>query len=318
MRGRHKLLALAFISIVGWLSTPMMPAAPSAPQKAESKAPIDDRDDLMNKLMDRITIDKPMRGTTLRDVLAYLDDRLDLTILVDYKSFDNQGGGAVALNADEESIINQLVTLPAMKNVRVATILKNVADQIDAVYLLEPDHIKFVSLSRAETLTRPAKHANVDENDMATENQADLVRSVALLNVNLQDKPLQDALREVESRTNRTIVLAPQSGDRGKTPITTRFTNVPVETAVAALAEMAGLKMARKGNVLLVTTEERAKAFDVPVPSAPAQNILAPCNPLGGGFFNLAATDANVEELKKKIASLEKALEEIKKEKVKN
>ena len=133
------------------------------------------------------------------------------------------------------------------------------------------------------------------------------MRSIPLVNVNFTEKPLQEALREVETRTNRNVVLAPQAGDRAKTPISTRFTNVPVDTAVATLAEMAGLKMARRGNVLLVTTAERAKEFDPPPPAIPP-GFGFPCNPL-------LQFDPQAEDLKKKVAELEKTVAELKKDK---
>jgi len=104
---------------------------------------------------------------------------------------------------------------------------------------------------------------------------------------------LEDALKEIELRTDCTIILANQAAESKKTPITARFTNVPVDTAVAAVAEMAGLKMVRNGNVLLVTTAARADEFKrVSLPS-----------------------DQSSEDLKKKIAELEKTIGELKQKK---
>ena len=134
--------------------------------------------------------------------------------------------------------------------------------------------------------------------------------SINLLTASFTEKPLQEALKEIELRTNSTIVLANQAGENGRAFVTARFTNVPVESAVATLAELAGLKMARKGNVLLVTTQERADEF------APGPAPEAPPAPMPGGIAPMpAAADQSIEALKMKVAELEKAIAELKQKK---
>jgi hypothetical protein len=300
-----RVLLLSSAVFAGWFVSQAAVPLPVAAQE-EKKARADDRDDLSAKLFQRTTLDKPIENVPLKDVLEFLSDKYTVTILVDGKSFSGGPAAAVVLNAADE-VLNAQINVPVMKNVRLATILKHIVDQIDGVYLLYPDHIKFVSTARAVTLTNPPiRDYQVDGDDAASqEGQNEIIRSIPLVHANFKEVTLQDAIREVELRTNRSIVLAPQAGEKAKTTVTARFTNVPVETAVATLAEAAGLGMARKGNVLLVTTLERAKEF------APA-----PPNPfpfgLGGPIPGLTA-DPQVEELKKKVAELEKKVEELKK-----
>lgn len=300
-------LSLAAVAFVGWV---MSQAAAPLPlvAKDEKKASADDRDNLASKLIQRVTFDKSIENTPLKDAIELLSDKYDLTILVDGKSF-SPGPAAVAVNAADE-ILMAPVNIPAMKNVRLATILKHLADQIDGVYLLYPDHIKLVSTARAMTLTSPPVRDYLPEGEDAgsPEGQHEVIRSIPLVHANYKEVALQDALRDVEVRTNRSIVLASQAGDKAKTVISARFTNVPVDTAVATLAESAGLTMARKGNVLLVTTAERAKEFAPPMNPYP---FGIGCNPLGNPFgFQV---DPQVEELKKKVADLEKTIAELKK-----
>jgi hypothetical protein len=136
--------------------------------------------------------------------------------------------------------------------------------------------------------------------DEATAEPAiDLRHAAPLVTVSFTERPLAEALRDIEVRANTSIVLANQAVDQAKTPITTRFTNTPVEIAVGTLAEMAGLKMVVKGTVLLVTTQDRASELEPPPPPA------AP-NPA------LPVVDGSVENLKKKVAELEKTVEELK------
>ena len=239
-------------------------------------------------------------------------------MLVDPASFKNMDNAAFAakVNQDEE-VLKRPVSLPAMKKVRLATILKYVCDQIPGTYLLYPDHIKLVSGFRVRTLVGPIvnflNQAGVDsdpaDQQVATEPLDRIMCSIPLVNVHFEDQPLQSAIREVELRTNRSIALAPQAGEKSKTSITTRLTNVPVDTAVATLAEMAGLKMVRKGNVLLVTTSERAKEFDPPTPRLPV--MVAPPAPAPSAV----AHNEQIEEMKKKIAELEKTIGELKNKK---
>lgn len=289
--------------LIGWFGTQAAIPAPQAAPKDDKKVISDDRDDLSAKLMQRVTIDKPLENVALKDVIEFFGDKYELTILVDGKSFSAMA--AVALNAADE-ILNFQINIPVMKNVRLATVLKHVTDQMDGVYLLYPDHIKIVSTARAATLTSPPirDYQSPAEDSVPQESENDIIRSIPLVHANFKEVPLQDALREVELRTNRSIVLASQAGEKGKSAITARFTNVPVETAVAALAESAGLNVARKGNVLIVTTAERAKELIPPAPNYFPFGI-APGIPL--------PVDPQVEELKKKVADLEKTIEGLKK-----
>jgi hypothetical protein len=295
--------------LIGWFVAQAAVPIPVA-AKDEKKATADDRDELATKLMQRVTFDKPFDNVALKEVIEFLNDKHDLTILVDGKSFNPGAAVAaelVAKNAADE-ILNAQISVPVMKNVRLATILKHVADQVDGVYLLYPDHIKIVSTARAVTLTNPpVREYQAEGEDAATqETYNDIIRSIPLVNANFKEISLQDALREVELRTNRSIVLAPLAGDKAKTTITARFTNVPVDTAVATLAESAGLGVGRKGNVILVTTVERAKEFAPVVPANPFPFGIAPAIP----GFNV---DPQIEELKKKVAELEKTIEALKK-----
>jgi hypothetical protein len=322
-------------------------SAPAQPAKTDAKPIADDRDELANKLMERVTLKDPIENMPLKDALKQMSEKYNITLLVDRNSFGDNGAAAVAMGADNEAVLNQPINVPAMKNVRLATVIKEVADQIRGIHLIYPDHIRIVSEGRAYTVTkplmvdylveRPANYASCQgavepDNDSSIVPQDYLVKSGMdpLATVSFNEKPLEDALKEIGIRTNRTIVVANQVAENRKTPITGRFTNVPVDRAVETIAEMAGLKMFRKGNVLLVTTAARA---DVLAP-APARRIsnAGQIPPISGAFsFNagqvqgiggggfpvnpLPATDQSSEELKMKVAELEKTISELKQKK---
>lgn len=304
-------LVIALV-VVGWFA---FSEATPAPADARKDAKGDDREQLADKLLERVTLKDPLNNVLLKEALGLLMDRHDITILVDNGGF-GEAGAAVAVNAEENPILNATINVPAMKNVRLATILKHITDQINGVYLIYPDHIKIVSAAKAFTMTKPTLTTGISEMEQPMESPDALVRSIPLVTVSFGEKNLIEALRDIEVRTNATIILANQAAEKAKTPIQARLTNVPVDTAVATLAEMAGLKLARRGNVLLVTTAERAKDFDPPPPPQPMGTIGGlGVVPQGDAAAELKAQVAELEKelAERKIAELEKKLEELKK-----
>ena len=87
-----------------------------------------------------------------------------------------------------------------------------------------------------------------------------------------------------------------------------RGENVAFETAAASLAEAAGLRAFRTGNVVVIVTTERAKQVD---------EQFARLNPsfLGAtvGFVDPGAADGKLKELEEKIKKLTEELEKSKK-----
>lgn len=67
------------------------------------------------------------------------------------------------------------------------------------------------------------------------------------------------ALKELANRTGANIVLDVRTKEKGKSPINANLQQVPLETAVRMLADMADLKAIVLDNALYVTTEENAK-----------------------------------------------------------
>lgn len=101
--------------------------------------------------------------------------------------------------------------------------------------------------------------------DMGVERQ--LQQSVS---VNVEGKSLAEELKRLGRETGANLVLDPRMAKEGKTALTLRLDEVPLETAVEVLADMAGLRPVRLNNVLYVTSEARAKALHKPPPAAPS------------------------------------------------
>ncbi|MBX9583999.1 MAG: hypothetical protein K2X87_27175 [Gemmataceae bacterium] len=100
--------------------------------------------------------------------------------------------------------------------------------------------------------------------------------------------PFAATVRKLAAGTGANVVLDPRLKDRADAPVALKLDDVPLETAVRLLAEVADLRAVRLNNVLFVTTPERAARLrpdaDGPVP-APGGNPFLPGIqlPAGGG-----------------------------------
>lgn len=79
------------------------------------------------------------------------------------------------------------------------------------------------------------------------------------VDVHFQQSSLAAALDKLAAETGTNLLLDSRLGKKeGQTEVTLKLMDVPLEVAVRLLAEMAGLKMARLGNVLFVTSRTTA------------------------------------------------------------
>lgn len=249
------------------------------------------------KLAKRADIDK-LIDASLGDVLAYLSDRFEMNFLIDQSLKSD-----IALE-DRESTKIRLMKLPG---VRLDTVLKQVTDQLNATYLVYPDHIRIVSIPQ---MIRETGQKADDDNEGI--DLAAFVRHKPLVHLALDGKPLDAALKEVADATGANIVLAPHAKDKGRAPITVKMTNVPVDAAVRTLADMADLKMTVQANVYYVTTKERVEAEEAKL-ERKREKQLSQLGGLGGpgvglplGFVPPADSAHLLERLKKIEEQLEK------------
>jgi hypothetical protein len=91
------------------------------------------------------------------------------------------------------------------------------------------------------------------------------------VHLDVEQVSLQDLLHHLARSTGANLVLDQRLANKeGQTPLTAHLDDVPLETAVELLADQAGLKAIRLGNVLYVTTEARAEKLRRPAPAAAA------------------------------------------------
>jgi type II secretory pathway component HofQ len=96
------------------------------------------------------------------------------------------------------------------------------------------------------------------------------VRLLPLVAQQFRKVPLEKALDDLADLSGFNIVLDARAEEKGSTKVTARLTNVPIDTAVRVLADMAGLAVVRLDNVFYVTTPENAKKVAAEKPAARA------------------------------------------------
>lgn len=91
------------------------------------------------------------------------------------------------------------------------------------------------------------------------------------------------AAKQLAADTGANLVVDPRLGDKAKKAVTLKLDDVPLETAVRLLSEVADLRAVRMSNVLFVTTPDKAKVLreDADGPTQPS-----PANPFFPGGLN--------------------------------
>ncbi len=95
------------------------------------------------------------------------------------------------------------------------------------------------------------------------------------VNVDLNRVELARALRQLARDTATNVIVDTRAEKDAQAQVTMQLEDVPLETAVRLLSEMAGLKPVRVGNVLFVTKKETANELrndpDLVQPNQPGQ-----------------------------------------------
>jgi hypothetical protein len=92
------------------------------------------------------------------------------------------------------------------------------------------------------------------------------------------------AAKQLAADTGANVVIDPRLGEKAKKAVTLTLEDVPLETAIRLLAEVADLSAVRMSNVLFVTTPERAEKLrpSADAPTQPNNGVV----PFPNGFPN--------------------------------
>jgi hypothetical protein len=303
------------------------PAVPvSAPVRAPEKAP-PDRGDIGKQLGTRVTLEKGFTGT-FREAAAMLATAYDLTLVLDARF-------GAKMDDEQPPVENQPVKLPKLTNVRLSTVLDLIGEQVRGKALVYPDHVKLVPLAHwayesGVLSTEPNPYEADTVQLLPTEEmlRAKPLTHRATVNLTFRAKPLSEALEEIVEASGANVALAPAVPAAVRAaPVTARFANVPVAVAVRTLCELSDTGVIEDGNVLVVTTRERAaaRAKEDLQKRRDREPVLPPGAGFGfaGGFGGGGGTPgaivlppdltADVQKLRDQNEQLRKELEELKK-----
>lgn len=235
--------------------------------------------------------------TNLAEALDNLSTRYGVSFEINDKAFK-----ADQINEVEKVEIAQPTPIQAMKQAPLERVLRKILARIpatsEACVVVRKDHLEITTGAARLAEFWPNGNENVRPNPDATDPATTTPRPLPLVVMEFDRVPLDEALRELAGATGYSIVLDARAGEKGKTPVTGSLINVPLDTAVRMIADMADLKPVLLNSAIYVTTENRADRFQpgspFPVPGAPgAMGALQPgagqigalgALGIGGGF----------------------------------
>jgi hypothetical protein len=209
------------ISFLAFIS--LSPNTPAMDGAKDSKPKPDSQAQVIHKALEQ-TISVEFANSALQDAFAKLTDQTKLNFVLDRGSMQQIG------IAPEQS----LVTIKLDKApLRVA--LRRLLSQYNLGYAVIGDMVLITT------------------EDMAIHRQ---MRQ--RINLDLDRVPLDEALRDLARWTVTNLVLDGHVTKEAKIPVSLKLQDVPLEVAVRLMANQAGLRPVRAGNVIYVTTKANA------------------------------------------------------------
>jgi hypothetical protein len=175
-----------------------------------------------------ITLD--YNGQSLTDVLNHFRDKTGVAINIDQVALMQMGVGQPMIpdgNAGQ-------VTLKAT-NEKASQVLRKLLNTHQLCYILFEDSV-LVTSDEMAAMRQMRQRVSVD----------------------LEDVPFNKAVRNLAKNHGLNLVIDPKVTKQSEAAVSLQLENAGIETAVRLLAELANLKAVRMGNVMFVTTEEKA------------------------------------------------------------
>jgi hypothetical protein len=194
----------------------------------------------------RHLLDQPVRfggyadpKTTLSEALESLEKRYNLSFDFNKYAFEE----AKIEEIGKSRVVGYDNPVPAM-HTRLGAVIKKVLSRVSpsVTYIIRDDIIEITTVEAIR------KEFFADRPDGPLP---------PLVAGTFEKVPLQAALRELAHAGN--IVLDIRAAKDGETAVTADLVNVPLDTAVRMLSDMAGLKVVPLDNVLYVTSKDNAR-----------------------------------------------------------
>jgi hypothetical protein len=237
--GRRKVMLVLALVLASWGAngtTPQLLAqAEEQPNRAMKFV------EQLEKVVTFRTIDDPK--TTLADAITLLEGRYNLKISVNERAFKTDGVMEVL-----KTEVAVPVPIPEMK-AKLRAVLGKILDRLPALgptYVIRKDSIELTTMAAVR------QELGREDDD----------RLLPLTHVCCEKRPLEEVLKQLAGRTDYNIVFDARAGDKAKMLVSARFKNVPLDTAVRVLADMADLEPVLQDNVIYITTPEKAARME--------------------------------------------------------
>jgi hypothetical protein len=233
-------LRLAAVALAWALAPALLSAAPAAPDKDKAAGPAEKA---------RQALNAPISIKIERQPLSAAVDMLKEKTKVNFV-------------LDTFTIQNTFGWLPDQSPTAVDVDLKEVKLKSALRTILSPYSLSYAVVGDTVIIT--------------TEDVAVARQMRQRVNVDLDKMEFGQALRQLSRETGVNLMLDSRVEKEAKNAVSLELEDVPLETAVRLLSEMAGLKPVRIGNVLFVTTKANANELrqdpdlNQPGPGGPA------------------------------------------------
>jgi hypothetical protein len=232
-------LRLAAVALAWALAPALLSAAPAAPDKDKAATPAEKARQALNG-----PISIKIERQPLSAAIDMLREKTKVNFVLDTLTIQQNFGW-----------------LPDQSPTAVDVDLKDVKLKSALRTILSPYSLSYAVVGDTVIIT--------------TEDMAVARQMRQRVNVDLEKMEFAQALRQLSRETGVNLMLDSRVEKEAKAPVSLELEDVPLETAVRLLSEMAGLKPVRVGNVLFVTKKETANElrqdpdFSQPGPGGP-------------------------------------------------
>jgi hypothetical protein len=200
---------------------------------------------LREKLESKVTLEKGIGpSATLNDALDFLSDRYDVNIIIDTQAFT-----AIGVQKPEETSVQ----LPRMTGVSLATVLRLLLGQVKGDMYSGTYHIREDYIEVTTTYHQFMSPAALAETGRP---------NVPSVTVEARGQNLEEVFANLADTTGINVVLDPRVRERARrVAVGNPLRNVPLDTALRLLADMAELGVAINDNVFYITDVENARTI---------------------------------------------------------
>jgi hypothetical protein len=166
---------------------------------------------------------------SLTNAIGVLHEKTNLNFVLDAVTIQQMG-----IDPTGQQNPGQLVNVQ-MENVKYKTVLRSILGQYNLSYAVVGETVQITS-EEVAMYKQMHQHVNVD----------------------MDKVPLAAGLKQLARETATNLLVDTRVQKEAQTPVTLQLEDVPLETAVRLMAEMAALKPVRVGNVIFVTSKVTA------------------------------------------------------------